>query len=186
MDGVNQKAHNDMFSYSKRLLVLSILIGVFGCDDANIDSENNFSLSSVASYPYNINSLKRIYYFCEKCIHEKSCHKYDRQQCQNVTIPSRNEALSLAISTANIEAVYFLIDVAKADVNGVTGDYKETPLIIAAYYGSPKHQQIASFLLLRGADINKKYPAVGHNALGVARWKRNYYFEQFLLKYGAK
>lgn len=175
-----------MLSYSKRLFVLSIFIGVVGCDNSHLESEDNFSLSSVASYPYNINALERMYYFCEKCIHAKSCHEYERQQCQNVTIPSRNEALSLAISTANIQAVYFWVDIAKADVNGVTGDYKETPLIIAAYYGSPKYQQIASFLLLRGADINKDYPAAGHNALGVARWKRNYDFEQFLLKYGAK
>lgn len=51
----------------------------------------------------------------------------------------------MAVTTANTEAVYFLVNKAKANVNGVTGEYNETPLIIAAYYGTKKHKEIADF-----------------------------------------
>ena len=49
-----------------------------------------------------------------------------------------------------------------------------------------KHQDIAEFLISREADINKTYPAVGRNALGVANWRHNIDFAKFLLKHGAE
>lgn len=148
--------------------------------------KKNYSLDSVASFPDDVNKLKEIWCFCDKCLNDESCKNYDVEQCKNVTIPSRSEALSKAVGRANTEAVYFLVDEAKTNVNDVTGEYKETPLIIAAYYGTKEHQNIAEFLLLRGADINKTYPAVGRNALGVANWKNNTDFAEFLLRHGAK
>ncbi|CBG91278.1 ankyrin repeat domain-containing protein [Citrobacter rodentium] len=114
-----------------------------------------------------------------------SCENDIVKQCNNITLPSRDEALSKAIGRANVEAVHFLVDVAKTDVNGVTGRYQNTPLIVAAYYGTKDHQDIAAFLLSRGANINKTYPAVGGTPLGVAIWKRNATFAKFLLEHGA-
>lgn len=159
---------------------------VAGCGIFNDIFEKNYSLDSVASFSDDINELKGIWYFCEKCLNNGLCENYDVKQCKDVTIPSRSDALSKAVGRANAEAVYFLVDVAKTNVNGVTGEYKETPLIIAAYYGTKEHQDIAEFLLSRGADINKTYPAMGYNALGVANWKHNIDFAEFLLRHGAK
>lgn len=70
------------------------------------------------------------------CLNEPSCKYEDVKQCRNITLPSRDEALSKAIGRANIGAVHFLVDIAKTDVNGVTGRYQNTPLIVAAYYGT--------------------------------------------------
>ncbi|WP_437890879.1 ankyrin repeat domain-containing protein [Phytobacter sp. V91] len=81
--------------------------------------------------------------------------------------------------------MYFLVDVAKTDVNGVTGDYQETPLMIAAYYGTIKHQQIAGFLIRHGANVNATSPVYINSALITAIWKNNVEFARFLLKNGA-
>ncbi|WP_434659022.1 ankyrin repeat domain-containing protein [Klebsiella sp. MISC125] len=147
--------------------------------------EKNYSLSAVASFSDDINELKEIWFFCDKCLKGSSCKYNEVEQCENVTIPSRSEALSKAVGRANVEAVHFLVDVAKTDVNGVSGSYEETPLTIAAYYGTKEHQDIAAFLLARGADINKPYNAVGGTPLGVAMWKHNVDFAKFLLKSAA-
>ncbi|MGX9741893.1 ankyrin repeat domain-containing protein [Pseudocitrobacter corydidari] len=174
------------------LLKLIMLFSMFfipllaGCSMFDDVFEKNYSLSSVASFPDDVDELKKIWFFCERCLSDEQCENHDIKQCRDVTIPSRDEALSKAVGRANVEAVYFLVDVAKTDVNGITGKYKETPLIIAAYYGTQVHQDIAEFLLLHGADINKTYPAIGRNPLGVARWKHNVDFVNFLLKHGAE
>lgn len=172
----------------KLVTLLSIILTptFAGCSIFSDIFEKNYSLDSVASFPDDIDELKKIWYFCEKCLNNGLCEIYDVKQCKDVTVPSRNGALSKAVGRANTEAVYFLVDVAKTNVNDVTGEYKETPLIIAAYYGTKEHQNIAEFLLSRGADINKTYPAVGHNALGVANWKHNIDFAEFLLRHGAR
>ncbi|HAV7855412.1 TPA: ankyrin repeat domain-containing protein [Salmonella enterica] len=172
----------------KMMMLFAIIFTpiIAGCSTFDDIFEKNYSLDSVASFDDDINELKEIWFFCEKCLNDESCESYDIKQCKDVTIPSRSEALSKAVGRANTEAVYFLVDVAKTNVNEVTGEYKETPLIIAAYYGTKEHQDIAEFLLSRGADINKTYPAVGRNALGVANWKHNIDFAEFLLKHGAK
>lgn len=172
-----------------KMMMLSAIIFmpiIAGCSMFDGIFEKNYSLDSVASFEDDVAELKGIWFFCEKCLNNELCESDDVKQCKNVTIPSRNEALSKAVGRANIEAVRFLVDVAKTNVNGVTGEYKETPLIIAAYYGTQKHQDIAEFLISRGADINKTYPAVGHNALGVANWKHNTDFAKILLKHGAE
>ena len=172
----------------KMMMIFAIIFMpiIAGCSSFDDIFEKNYSLDSVASFDDDITELKEIWFFCEKCINDESCTSYNIKQCKDVTIPSRSEALSKAVGAANTEAVYFLVDVAKTNVNEVTGEYKETPLIIAAYYGTKEHKDIAEFLLSRGADINKTYPAVGRNALGVANWKNNVDFAEFLLKHGAK
>lgn len=157
-----------------------------GCSMFDDVFEKNYSLSSVASFSDDVNELKEIWFFCERCLSDELCENHVIKQCRDVTIPSRDEALSKAVGRANVEAVYFLVDVAKTDVNGITGKYKETPLIIAAYYGTQAHQDIAEYLLLHGADINKTYTAIGQNPLGVARWKHNVDFANFLLKHDAE
>lgn len=173
------------------LLKIIMLLPIFlipcfaGCSVFDDVFKKNYSLSSVASFPNDINELKERWFFCEKCLNNESCQSYDVKQCKDVTISSRGYALSKAVGRANIEAVYFLVDVAKTDVNGVMGEYKETPLTVAAYYGTKEHQVIAEFLLSRGANINKAYLAVGGTPLGVAMWKRNIDFAKFLLKHGA-
>ncbi|MBA3216648.1 ankyrin repeat domain-containing protein [Salmonella enterica] len=172
------------------LKVMMLLSAIFialivGCKTFDGLFEKDYSLSSVASFSDDIKELKTKWYFCEKCLNDGGCEIYDIKQCKDVTVPSRSEALSKAIGRANTEAVYFLVDVAKTDVNEVTGKYQETPLIVAAYYGTKEHENIGRFLLSRGANINKTYPAVGGTPLGVAIWKHNIEFAKFLLKYGA-
>jgi hypothetical protein len=122
-----------------KMMMLSAIIFmpiIAGCGMFAGVFEKNYSLDSVASFENDVTELKGIWLFCEKCLNNELCESYDVKQCNNVTIPSRNEALSKAVGRANIEAVRFLVDVAKTNVNGVTGEYKETPLIIAAYYGT--------------------------------------------------
>lgn len=162
--------------------LISILYGCSVCDDV---FGKNYSLSAVSSFSEDIDELKKIWFHCEMCLNEPSCKYEDVKQCRNITLPSRDEALSKAIGRANIGAVHFLVDIAKTDVNGVTGRYQNTPLIVAAYYGTKEHQNIAEFLLSRGANINKIYPAVGGTPLGVAIWKQNVNFAKFLLENGA-
>ncbi|TBL75225.1 ankyrin repeat domain-containing protein [Obesumbacterium proteus] len=164
--------------------IILFIIGITGCNTLN-NIDKNYSLSAVANSPDDINKLKKIWFFCEKCLNDKFCENDDIRQCKNIAIPSRNEALSKAVGRVNSEAVHFLVDVAKTNVNETTGEYKETPLIIAAYYGTKEHQDIAEFLLSRGADINKTYAAVGSTPLGVAMWKHNIDFAKFLLRSGA-
>ena len=167
-------------------LVLFIFISMlYGCSMFDDFFERNYSLSAVSSFPKDIDELKKIWFHCEMCLNESSCKYDDVKQCRNITLPSRNEALNKATGRANAGAVHFLVDVAKTDVNGVTGRYQNTPLIVAAYYGTKTHQGIAEFLLSRGANINKTYSAVGGTPLGVAIWKRNINFAKFLLENGA-
>jgi hypothetical protein len=170
------------FIITSLFLVIPISSGCSMMDDI---FKRNFSLSSVASFPNDVEKLKNIWFFCDRCLKGAECKPDDIKQCNSVTIPSRAEALSKAVGRANTEAVHFLVDVAKTDVNEATGEYQETPLIIAAYYGSKEHQNIAEFLLLHGANINKTYAAVGGTPLGVAMWKHNIDFAKFLLKHGA-
>ncbi|WP_240196760.1 ankyrin repeat domain-containing protein [Salmonella enterica] len=106
------------------------------------------------------------------------------EQCKSVTIPERNNALSVAVTHANTEAVYFLVNQAKTDVNGITGRYHETPLMIAAYYGTKKHQEIASFLISRGANVNA-IDLTKMTILQTAIWKNNMDFVKMLLENGA-
>ncbi|MNC43835.1 Ankyrin repeats (3 copies) [compost metagenome] len=89
------------------------------------------------------------------------------------------------MGAANAEAVQFLVDVAKTNVNGVSGDFKQQPLMAAAYYGTEEHQKIASFLLLRGANINATDLSGNYTALLTAIWKGNTDFAKFLLHKGA-
>ncbi|HDS9458149.1 TPA: ankyrin repeat domain-containing protein [Enterobacter asburiae] len=169
----------------KSIVLFFLIPLLYGCGAFNDIFEKNHSLSTVSSFPEDIDELKNIWFHCEKCLNEPSCKYDDVKQCRNITLPSRDEALSKAIGRANAEAVHFLVDVAKTDVNGATGRYQNTPLIVAAYYGTKAHQDIAEFLLSRGANINKTYPAVGGTPLGVSIWKRNVNFAKFLLENGA-
>ncbi|EHL3468132.1 ankyrin repeat domain-containing protein [Salmonella enterica] len=167
------------------LISILLIPALTGCSIISDIFEKNYSLRAVASCPDDIQELKNIWHFCEKCLDDSSCNNVEVTQCKTVTIPSRNDALVNAIASANTGAVRFLVDAAKIDVNGTTTEYKYTPLIIAAYYGTKEHQIIAEFLLSRGADINKEYLAVGGTPLGVAIWKHNVDFAKLLLKHGA-
>ncbi|HHI2444879.1 TPA: ankyrin repeat domain-containing protein [Enterobacter cloacae] len=127
--------------------------------------------------------IKEIWFFCERCLSDNECKPDNIKQSKTITIPSRDEALSLAVTTANTEVVYFfLVNKAKANVNGVTGGYNETQLIIAAYYGTKKHKEIAEFLLSHGANINATDLSSNSTALLTAIWKNNIDFAKFLLQ----
>ena len=168
--------------------ILLLIIGLMFVDTCNsYNDKRDYSLISVASFPVTINTLKDRWLFCEKCLNGSACEQEDIKQCKNVTLKDRGEALSLAVGRANKEAVYFLVNVAKTDVNGVTGgEYPETPLMIAAYYGTQEHQEIAKFLISRGADINKTTtPTPVGTVLLTAIWKNNLEFSKFSLKNGA-
>lgn len=145
---------------------------LMGCVALNDMFGKNFSLNSVAGFPSDLPELEKIWYFCEKCLRERNCKSEYIDQCNTVTIPTRNEALARAVERANVEAVYFLINVAKADVNSVTGRYQETPLIIASYYGTKVHQEIADFLLSHGAHMDDT-GLDSKTALMTAIWKNN-------------
>ncbi|MGB7803672.1 ankyrin repeat domain-containing protein, partial [Buttiauxella sp.] len=125
------------------------------------------------------------WFFCERCLSGGGCEAKDVKQCEAVTLPDRNEALDVAVGAANTKAVRFLVDVAKTNVNGVSGDFKQQPLMAAAYYGTEEHQKIASFLLLRGANINATDLSGNYTALLTAIWKGNTDFAKFLLEKGA-
>lgn len=107
--------------------------------------------------------------------------------CRIVILTDKNKALGLAVGRANKEAVYFLVKVVKADVNAVIDTkFPETPLMIAAYYGSNLHQEIATFLISNNAEINK--PTAREpisTALTTAIWKDNLDFVKLLIKNGA-
>ncbi|ECF3155546.1 ankyrin repeat domain-containing protein [Salmonella enterica subsp. enterica serovar Volkmarsdorf] len=147
--------------------------------------ERDFSLSSVASFPSMIDELKDRWSFCEKCLNNTQCNYNDVKQCKTVTLPDRSEALNLAVGRANTEAVYFLVNTAKADVNSTIGEYNETPLIVSAYYGTKEHQKIADFLISHGANINATASPPTETALITAIWKNNIEFAKLLLRNGA-
>ncbi|QPN38264.1 ankyrin repeat domain-containing protein [Salmonella enterica] len=144
--------------------------------------KKNLSLTSVASSPLAISELKERWSFCERCLKNNMCKQKEFHQCSSVTIKERNEALSLAVGSANIEAVHFLVEVTQADVNSITGRYNETPLIIAAYYGTAKHREIANYLLSHGADIDAIAKSPIDTALITAIWKNNIKFAKLLLE----
>lgn len=176
--------------YIKKISLASLKIGILfftlfivSCD-AYV-AEKNLSLTSVASSPMAISELKEMWFFCEKCLKNNMCKQKEFNQCSSVTIKEKNEALSLAVGSANIEAVHFLVEIAQADVNSITGRYNETSLIIAAYYGTVKHREIANYLLSHGADIDAIAKSPIDTALITAIWKNNINFAKLLLEKGA-
>lgn len=163
-----------------RILPL-MLLALTSCDN-----KRNFYLSPVASSPLQIKELKERWFFCEKCLGNISCSAHNIKQCKNITMPDRSDALAVAVGRANVEAVTFLVDVARTDVNGVSGAYNETPLMVAAYYGTKEHQNIAEFLISNGADVNAtRNSQTTGTALLTAIWKNNVDFATFLLEKGA-
>lgn len=168
---------------SLKIIILIATLFIVSCDA--YETEKNLSLTSVASSPLAISKLKEIWFFCERCLKNNMCKKKEFNQCSSVTIKERNEALSLAVGNANIEAVHFLVEVTQADVNLITGRYNETPLIIAAYYGTAKHREIANYLLSHGADIDATAKSPIDTALITAIWKNNIKFAKLLLEKGA-
>ncbi|EGK3405308.1 ankyrin repeat domain-containing protein [Salmonella sp. 741265052_HSA] len=170
---------------SLRLVVVFILAYIMTvCDLYGDDNQHDFRLGLIAGSIASVDELKERWFFCEKCLNDFQC-KFDYvEQCKSVTIPERNNALSLAVTHANTEAVYFLVNQAKTDVNGITGRYHETPLMIAAYYGTKKHQEIASFLISRGANVNA-IDLAKMTILQTAIWKNNMDFVKMLLENGA-
>jgi len=166
------------------LLLVAITISVLVVNGGKRYS--NYFLSPWASSAKSINGLKRTWYFCERCLSTGKCEDDDIKQCKTVTLPDRNNALDVAVGTANIEAIFFLVNVAKTDVNIATGDSHRTPLMSAAYYGTKKHQEIAEFLLLHGANINAvREESPINTALLVAIWKNNLEFAKLLIQKGA-
>ncbi len=168
--------------------ILSLISSLFAVIIYSYDSfayEKNLSLSSVASFPSTINALKDRWFFCDKCLNSTRCSSDDIEQCKTITLPDRNEALNLAVGRANSEAVYFLVLTAKTDVNSTVGEYKETPLIVASYYGTEKHRKIAEFLISHGSDVNALATAPADTALITAIWKNNIEFAKLLLRHDA-
>lgn len=169
-------------------LVFLILSLLTGCDDNKIPSYRpiNFLLSTEASSHDTLQALEKKWLFCERCLNDKKCLSNNVHECKTVTIPDRENALGKAIHGSNIEAVHFLVDVAKTDINKASGEYKYTPLMISAYYGDDKNLAIARFLISRGADINGiRDIQPNSTALMIAIWKNNTEFVRFLLKNGA-
>lgn len=149
-------------------------------------TQRNYLLSPIASFTQDTDELKKRWFYCEHCLKSNSCSSQVSNQCKTVTLPDRAEALNNAITQANADAVHFLVDVAKTDVNSMTGRYKETPLMVAAYYGSQCHQDIADYLIARGAEINATNGLSGnYSALLIAIWKNNISFAAHLLSRGA-
>ncbi|HCP1770044.1 TPA: ankyrin repeat domain-containing protein [Escherichia coli] len=168
--------------FPRLTLSISIAIMLITCNAYG----RNFYLSPVAWSPSSIGMLKERWFFCEKCLHDKKCQINDVKQCNAITLPDRSEALGAAVERNNTEAVNFLVNIAKTDVNEPIGDYKETPLMIAAYYGSEGHQNIASFLISHGANVNAiKNSSPTSTALLTAIWKNNKNFAKFLIENGA-
>lgn len=166
------------------LLLIAIIVSVFLVYGEQRYS--NYHLTPLASFPNSIDGLKRTWFYCERCLNGGRCDSEDMTQCKAVTLPEKNEALNIAVGRANIEAVTFLVEVAKADVNFKSGDYQETPLMAAAYYGTKEHEEVATFLLSHGANINavSNSPPI-ETALITAIWKDNLEFAKFLLNNGA-
>lgn len=163
-------------------LLLFLALAVVACDDG----ERNFYISPLASSPATIGGLKSRWYYCEGCLKNNQCKSDYVKQCKEVMMLDKNNALDVAVASANVEGVYFLMDVAKADVNKISNDYKGTPLMIAAYYGTKEHQEIAKLLISRGANINAvRNIQPNSTALLIAIWKNNTNFVNFLLKKGA-
>ncbi|MFO6297340.1 ankyrin repeat domain-containing protein [Rahnella selenatireducens] len=163
------------------LLAFSVLM-LTACDESEINRD--FYLSHVAAAPYEVEGLRRRILFCDECLKGNVCDLNDETQCRVITLPDRNKALNLAMIRPNTEAVFLLVDVAKTDVNGTSGEYHETPLMIAAYYGTQKHKQIAEYLISKGADVNSVSLSTDNTALLTAIWKNNIDFAIFLLKNG--
>ncbi|WP_250133760.1 ankyrin repeat domain-containing protein [Citrobacter freundii] len=168
---------------SLKIATLIFTLFIASCDAYEV--ERNLSLISVASSPLAIRELKERWFFCDRCLKNNMCKQKEFHQCSSVTIKERNEALSLAVESANIEAVHFLVEVAQADVNSITGRYNETPLIIAAYYGTAKHRDIANYLLSHGANVDAIAKSPIDTALITATWKNNIIFAKLLLEKGA-
>lgn len=175
-----------MFSKLSVVIIL-LFLALTGCDENEQIPYTpvSFILNSEASFPYTLQALKNKWVFFETCLMDKKCLTDNTKQCKNVMLPDRANALNRAVGRTNIDAVYFLVNVAKTDVNSVTGVYKETPLIIAAYYGSEQHIKIAKFLIAHGADVNAIGATGTPTALMTAIWKNNTEFVRFLLKNGA-
>lgn len=159
-----------------------------GCDENEINERVplNFLLSTEASSPDRLEVLKNKWFFCEKCLNNPNCLVNNVHECKKTTLPDREIALGKAINEGNAGAVYFLVDIAKTNINHFSGEYRYTPLMIAAYYGSNKHLEIAKFLISRGANINAvRNIKPNSTPLLIAIWKNNTIFVDFLLKEGA-
>lgn len=168
---------------SSILIIIIIITMLSGCDEH--DLKRDFHISHVAVWPYEIKGLRNRIIFCQTCLKNQKCNSYEENQCRTVTLPDRVEALNLAIIKPNSEAVYLLVDVAKTDVNAPFGEYDETPLMVAAYYGTKQHEEIAKFLISRGADVNAMGESTTNTALLTAIWKNHIDFAKLLLNNGA-
>ena len=160
------------------MLLLSIILLLSGCDIFFWDKK--FSLEKPAN---SLEGLREQGLFCDRCFSGGNCSPKEVKQCNLIIIPARDNKLSLAITEANIERVRFLVNEMNANVNGRTGRINETPLTVAAYYGTKKHQEIAEFLISKGADVNDTGPLPnGRTPLLIAIWKNNVKFAKFLLE----
>jgi ankyrin repeat protein len=180
----------NMRIFSDALIISSILTFtlIAGCDDKSISNQTprNFLLSTEASFPDTLPVLKQRWLFCKQCLNGKECQPTNVHECKTVTLPDRENALAKAIHDRNTEAVYFLVDDAKTDVNKISGEYRYTPLMITAYYGDVRSLQVAQFLISRGASVNYiRNVNANSTALMIAIWKNNIEFVRFLLKNGA-
>ncbi len=135
------------------VFVFFILVG---CSQSSV--YNNYSLSAYSSFPEEMEGLISVWSKCSACLDNGICGQDTKAQCLDKTLPSRASALDHAIGRSNIQALRYLVEVAGADVNEPMGEYQETSLHIASYYGAetPRNYEVMKYLLDRGADVHAR------------------------------
>ncbi len=166
------------------VFVFFILVG---CSQSSV--YNNYSLSAYSSFPEEMEGLISVWSKCSACLDNGICGQDTKAQCLDKTLPSRASALDHAIGRSNIQALRYLVEVAGADVNEPMGEYQETSLHIASYYGAetPRNYEVMKYLLDRGADVHAR--TVGGDfhwsPLRTAVWKNKIVAVKLLIQYGA-
>lgn len=96
---------------------------------------------------------------CNSCLEYGHCSNgYSNEQCVTKTLPSRAQALKLAVSVDNMPAVRYLIEIADTNINESVGYYGETALNVISYYGAetPLDYKVMKYLLDNDANVHAK------------------------------
>lgn len=108
-----------MRSKFKLILLLSSLF-FSACDYPQQETQRNFWLNPLASHPTALNELKERWFYCERCLNDPQCESANVQQCQNITLADRPEALAAAVTNANTVAIQFLVEIARKRLDFIT------------------------------------------------------------------